>query len=206
MGNSLYQEFLKQLYENFPQPVKSLVDNFGPYQLFKEIESYIRPFIENVPYLGSLYRPIANLFKGAVYLPYSLLLIGLIAPLGYGKSEMACNEKKLGSYLSTTIMAPLVEEIIFRYVPSVIGKFIGGSTGEIYSVVGVSILWGLLHLLDKKEIKKGDVIERTMDGLLSSHIFLKHGFLASLGLHISRNFVGTTLFKLLKLVEKYDKD
>ncbi len=90
--------------------------------------------------------------------------------------------------LYITVLAPLVEESIFRWVPIRLTKFFTDSKVVLWSVVVIfSIIFGSLHGDPASMLIAG------VAGLLLSNVFLKGGMISSWTAHTFFNSVGVTV-------------
>lgn len=183
--NEVYKRLLNSLYGIFPENLKEIISDYGP----SGISKYVNV---EVPFVGEM-------IKGAIYFPYTLAFyIGSHAVLRHKKEDL--NEeyaRKIAEipYLYTSVIGPFLEEAIFRYMPSLIGKFVGGDVGELAALGVSTVAFSLLHSHKYKRGHLKGFIKDLLYSLFYPHVFLKHGFFGSFGLHSFTNLIGTYLVK-----------
>ena len=182
---------IEHLYNDLPANLQKIIKNYGPEKLSSLMKT-------NIPYVDSF-------LQGVSYLPYYYLGSAAASILLRIKNEDYDWEKiakgiKLG-YGVVSWIGPIVEESLFRYLPSVVGKHIGGDVGEVALVGASTLIWSLIHLDYYKNKIKG--LKEVFLSPFFIHSYLTGGFFASLGLHVATNHVGYATLKY-KLKSMYN--
>jgi hypothetical protein len=190
MVNEIYKELIKSLYDNLPKNIKEIIDNFGPEKLFSLINS-------NSPYLDSF-------LHGLLHTPY--LIAATLLGIKLARVDRTNPTEKEGvelPYIHIGITSPFWEEVLFRVVPSYIGKALGGDLGELIGLSISSALFAAAHLNWYNDKKIRGFIVELFTSWFFAHTYLMRGFLSSYGLHFGVNTIGYISRKLSERINRF---
>lgn len=188
MVNEIYRKLIENLYNHLHPNIQNIISNYGPERLY----SLINP---RLPYLD-------NFLHGASYVPYA---VGseAVASIALGIKEEDRDTWKIKElqqigYGYVGLIGPFIEETLFRFIPSCIGKFIGGDMGEIAMLGLSSVLFAAGHGYKYKNKKFRGFISQLVSSLFFMHTYITGGFLSSFGLHSVTNTIGYVGLKYSK--------
>jgi len=188
MMNEIYSRLIETLYNHLPTSIQNVIDNYGPEKLYSMVNPHL-------PYLDSI-------LHGASYVPYAVATqLTTYAALGIKDKDIDRWEikrlKQIG-YGYMALIGPLIEEALFRFIPSQIGKVLGGDIGEM-ALLGLStVLFAAAHTPRYKNKKFRGFISELFPSFFYMHTYLTGGFLSSFGLHSATNSIAYVALKASK--------
>jgi len=159
--NEIYRKLIENLYNYLHPSIQNFINNYGPERLY----SLIKP---GLPYLD-------NFLHGTSYVPYGIASsLVLYKALGIKEKDINLKEfkkslKKYG-YGLVGVIGPFIEEMLFRLIPSYIGKFIGGDMGEMAGLGISSLIFAAGHIDLFKNKKFRGFVSKLPQSLFLTHL------------------------------------
>lgn len=186
--NGMYKKLIENLYGHLPVGIQGIINDYGPEKLY----SLINP---NVPYLDKCVH-------GVSYLPYMLASRFVTDNLlRIKKEDMDYGEMRGIGWWYLGLVGPFIEEAVFRYLPSVVGRSLGGNSGEIALLGASSVVFAACHCGNYKNKKFRGFLSNMVPALFLTHAYLAGGFVSSFTLHSTNNIIACIQHKVTEGTE-----
>jgi len=197
MVNELYLQIITYVSQHIPPDILSFLQKYGPESLYSMINPHT-PILRNIVH-GMCYSPYLWVSNAALR-----LLMGIKKEDVY-KIEFF-PDISIGDLFLINVIFSFYEEICYRLVPSIIGRFFGGDILELVSLLVSSIIFSYRHTnLYFKNKKLQGFLTYFLASLIFTHTYLVDGFLAAVGSHIGANTISDFLLYCFKKFSRQDK-
>ncbi|GEM_PF-4351039 len=175
---------------SLPSPLNSLDD------IIKEYDATCDSLIKNIP------SPFGNWMGGMSYYP---LVLTTLFGFGIAYKILGIRTKRKEeehSPYTSLIVAPVIEELLFRALPAVVGWMVGGPVGAMIALAVSGIVFALGHLCYYEQGKMAALPIYLLLSFFLSHVYVHAGIFGSIGLHQLQNAVAFLIGYIKKKTEE----